>query len=171
MHETPTDLAASQTLLDTSRAAAGAHLRSIFTHVTEMTAADVVAEMTGVQVLNLATVTATGEPRVAPVDGLFYRGHFYFGSSADSVRARHLRARPSVSAAHTRGEDLTIIVHGIATAIDVGAPEAEGFRSYLLEVYPDWGSWYTGAPPPYWRIDARRLFAARVSRLREPLPP
>lgn len=167
MHETAADIEALQALLDASRVSAGAHLRSIFTAVTEMRAAEVVAETQGVQVLDLATITASGEPRVAPVDGLFYRGSFHFGTSAEAVRARHLRARPHVSAAHTRGEDLTIIVHGIATPVDVAAPDAAGFRAYLLEIYPEWESWYTGAPPPYWRIDASRMFAARVARLRD----
>lgn len=167
MHETAADLAALQALLDESYAAAGAHMRSIFTDVTRMTAEEVTTELPGVQVLNLATVTAHGAPRVAPVDGLFYRGRFHLGSSRDSVRFRHIRARPQVSAAHTRGEDLTIIVHGRAVEIDVASPEQAGFRSYLLEVYPDWESWYPDDPPPYARIEPERMFAARVSRLRE----
>lgn len=168
MHETTQDMGALRALLDQSHARAGSHLQSIFQAVTRMSAEDVVAEMTGVQVLNLATVTAACEPRVAPVDGLFYRGHFHFGSSDESVRIRHIRARPQVSAAHTRGEDLTIIVHGRAVEVDVRAPEHAGFRSYLIEVYgPGWESWYPDEQPPYARIEAARMFAARVSALRE----
>ena len=41
------------------------------------------------------------EPRVAPVDGLFYRGRFWFGSSPHSFRFRNIRANPAVSAAIT----------------------------------------------------------------------
>lgn len=166
MHETADDLKRLQALLKESRAAAGKHMRSIFTKVTDMSVDEIVAELPGVQVLDLATVTAAAEPRVAPVDGLFYRGHFYFGTAHNAVRARHLRARPQVSAAHTRGEDLTIIVHGDAVDVDVSQPEHAGFRSYLLDVYPGWESWYPGAPPPYWRIEPARMFAARTSRLR-----
>jgi hypothetical protein len=39
-----------------------------------------------VQILNVATVTAGGRPRIGPLDGLFFRGRFYFGSSKDSMR-------------------------------------------------------------------------------------
>ena len=168
MHETKADLEELQALLDRSRASAGSHMRSIFTAVTEMSADEVVEEMPGVRVLNVATVTSSCEPRVAPVDGLFYRGRFHFGSSDESVRFRHLRARPQISAAHTRGEDLTVIVHGHATEIDVSRPEHVGFHDYLIETYgAEWESWYPAEPPPCARIDAARMFAARVSRLRE----
>jgi hypothetical protein len=47
--------------------------------------------------LPLATVTADQRPLVGPVDGIFYRGSFYFGSAPDSIRFRHIRARPQVS--------------------------------------------------------------------------
>ena len=56
--------------------------------------------------LALATVTADGRPLVSPVDGIFYRGAFYFGSAPDSVKFRHIRARPQVSATHLPGEHL-----------------------------------------------------------------
>lgn len=168
MHETSRDLETLQALLDSSYERAGRHMRSIFQPVTRMSAGDVVEELPGVQVLDLATVTASGAPRVAPVDGLFYRGRFHFGSAPDSVRVRHIRARPQVSAAHTRGEELTVIVHGAAVEIDVSAPEHAGFRDYLLEVYPDWESWNPGDPPPYARIEPERMYAARVSALRGP---
>lgn len=47
----------------------------------------------------------------------------------------------------------------------MSAPEHAGFRSYLLEAYPDWESWYQGPPPPYARIEPARMYAARVSKL------
>jgi len=51
--------------------------------------------LAGVQVLELATVTPRGEPRVAPVDGLFFRGHFgWFGGG---FRALQEHARQSRS--------------------------------------------------------------------------
>ncbi|MGZ4140647.1 MAG: pyridoxamine 5'-phosphate oxidase family protein, partial [Actinomycetota bacterium] len=135
MHESLEDLAELQVLLDRSYEAAGSHLRSIFTEERRIGAADLVALLVGVRVLNLATVTAAGEPRVAPVDGHFHRGHFCFGSAPDSARFRHLRARPAVSAAHTIGEELAVIVHGTAIQIDVGAPEHQMFREQLIETY------------------------------------
>jgi uncharacterized pyridoxamine 5'-phosphate oxidase family protein len=157
VHETPDDLDALQRLLDDSHAAAGPHLRSIFTDERRIPAADLPALLPGVQVINLATVTAKGEPRVAPVDGLFYRGRFWFGSSHDSARFRHVRRNPAVSAALTRGEELAIVVHGTAreTAL-AGHP----LRDYCLEIYgPDWEQW--GAPAAYACIEPARMFTFR----------
>ena len=91
--------------------------------------------LTGMSLLALATVTADGRPLVGPVDGVFYRGCFYFGSSPDSVRFRHLRHRPQVSATHLPGEELAVTVHGRATPVDVHAAGQAGFRRALLEVY------------------------------------
>src|SRR5712692_10261417 len=114
MHETAEDLDWLQALLDRSYATAGGHLKSITTPERRVPATDLGAILPGVQILDLATVTADGKPRVAPVDGLFYRARVYFSSSKTSRRYRHLRARPDVSVAHTRGEELSIVVHGKA---------------------------------------------------------
>jgi uncharacterized pyridoxamine 5'-phosphate oxidase family protein len=111
-------------------------------------------------VLALATVTARGEPRVAPVDGLFFRARFWFGSSGQSARFRHIRARPAVSATHLRGEELAIVVHGLAVEVDVGAPEHAALRSYLLETYPDWEQWGAGSPDA--RIEPKAMFTFRA---------
>ena len=160
MHETPDDLVQLQALLDRSYEWAGEHLRSIFTPERRIPATDLAALLPGVQVLNLATVTRGCEPRVAPVDGLFYRGRFWFGSAPSSVRFTHVRERPQVSASHTRGESLAVIVHGTAEVVDVGDPANVGFRRYCLEVYgPDWEEW--GASAAYARIDAKRMYTFR----------
>ena len=159
MHETDQDLELLQQLLDDTYARAGAHLRTIHTPERRVGAADLVRVLRGVRVLHLATVTAACEPRVSPVDGLFYRGAFWFGSAHDSLRFRHLRERPAVSASHAVGETFAVIVHGHATEVDVSAPEQSGFRDYVLEVYPDWLTWYPGDPPPYARIEAERMLA------------
>ena len=67
MRETEEDLSELQRLLDESYDRAGAHLKSIFTEEKRIPAAELVEELVGVQVLNLATVTPKGAPRVAPV--------------------------------------------------------------------------------------------------------
>ncbi len=163
VHETGDDLRELQRLLDESYAAAGRHLRSIFTEETRLTAAELSELLPGVQVLNLATVTAAGEPRVAPVDGLFYRGRFWFGSAHDSARFRHIRRRPSVSAAHTRGEELAVIVHGSAHEIDTSSADNGGFRDYLSDVYGrEWDEW--GGTAPYARIDAAKMFTFSAAK-------
>jgi uncharacterized pyridoxamine 5'-phosphate oxidase family protein len=177
MHESLEDLAELQVVLDESYASGGSHLRSIFTEDRRIAAAELSGLLVGVRVLNLATVTAAGEPRVAPVDGHFHRGRFYFGSSPDSVRFRHLRARPAVSAAYTLGEEMAVIVHGNAVEIDVRAPEHDAFREQLIETYGrdptfvdylqrelggEWHRWFEGAA--YARIDPRAMFTFRSGR-------
>ncbi len=112
MHETAQDLDWLQAMLDRSYEGAGAHLRGITTPERRIPATELGALLKGVQILDLATVTTDAKPRVAPVDGLFYRAHFYFSSSKTSVRYRHLRSNPNVSSAHTRGEELSVSVHG-----------------------------------------------------------
>jgi hypothetical protein len=157
VHETADDLAALQRLLDASHAGAGRHLREIFNDERRIPATELPALLPGVQVLNLATVTASGEPRVAPVDGLFYRARFWFGSAHDSARFRHLRRRPAVSAAHTRGEELAVIVHG--SAVETGL-DGHPFRDYCYEVYGEtWDEFGPGAA--YACIEPRAMFTFR----------
>ncbi|MCU1454241.1 MAG: hypothetical protein JWN46_2387 [Acidimicrobiales bacterium] len=162
MHETGDDLAELQALLDTSHAAAGPHLRGIITDERRLTATELAAQLRGMRLLVLATVTRDGRPIVGPVDSIFFRGHFYFGSSPESVRFRHIAQRPWVSASHLPGEELSVTVHGRAAPIDVGAAEQLPFRRALLDVYvprygPEWEA-FIDSGPMYARIDADRMF-------------
>ncbi|HUH81430.1 MAG TPA: hypothetical protein VLZ06_08900 [Solirubrobacteraceae bacterium] len=88
MHETEADVAALQALLDRSYAAAGEHLLSIHPPTRRLDAPGVVELLGGMCLLALATVSAAGRPFVGPVDGIFHRGSFHFGSAADSLRFR-----------------------------------------------------------------------------------
>src|SRR5688572_12115631 len=135
MHESPTDIAALQELLDRSYASAGPHLLRIHTPERRLGADEVVERLTGMCLLALATVTADGRPIVGPVDGVFYRGAFHFGSAPDSVRFRHIRARPQVSATHVPGEELAVTVHGRASEIEIGDSSAAEFRETPPELY------------------------------------
>ena len=159
MNETREDLDALQALLDRSYASAGAHLLRIHTPERRLTAEEVADRLQGMCLLALATVTGDGRPIVGPVDGLFYRGAFHFGSSPDSVRFKHIGARPQVSATHLPGEHLSVTVHGRAVAVDVSEG---GFRQALLDVYvPRYGAqWeqFLDSGPMYARIDAERMF-------------
>jgi hypothetical protein len=90
------------------------------------------------------------------------RGAFHFGSSPESVRFRHIRTRPHVSATHLPGEELAVTVHGRAVPVDIHAHEGGGFRRALLEVYeprygPDWEK-FLDSGPVYARIGADRMF-------------
>jgi hypothetical protein len=162
MHETPEDLAALQTVLDRSMDGAGAHLKRIITDDRRLTAAEVAERLTGMRLLALATATVDGRPIVGPVDGIFLRGAFHFGSAPDSVRFRHIRARPHVSATHLPGEELAVTVHGRAVPVDVNGPEGAQLRQTLLDIYvPRYGeSWAemleSGAV--YARIEPERMF-------------
>jgi nitroimidazol reductase NimA-like FMN-containing flavoprotein (pyridoxamine 5'-phosphate oxidase superfamily) len=163
VHERPEDIAALRDLLDSSYSRAREHLLSIHTPERRLDAQQVCERLTGMCLLALATTTADGRPIVGPVDGIFYRGAFHFGSSPDSVRFRHIRARPAVSATHIPREELAVTVHGRAMPVDVQAPDHAGFRQTLLEVYvPRYGAeWeeFLDSGPVYARIDAERMFA------------
>jgi nitroimidazol reductase NimA-like FMN-containing flavoprotein (pyridoxamine 5'-phosphate oxidase superfamily) len=161
MHETPEDIRRLQDLLDSTYAVAGRHLRSIITPANRLTAGQVCDLLEGMCLLALATVTADGRPLVGPVDGIFFRGAFYFGSAPDSVRFRHIEKRPHVSATHLRGEELAVTVHGTAQRISLKDEHDGGFRAALLSVYvprygPEWEA-FLDSGPVYARIDADRM--------------
>ena len=164
MQESNQEIGALQRLLDQSYETAGSHLRSIHTDNWRMTAEEICALLQGVCVLDLATVSARGRPVVGPVDGLFLGGQFWFGSAQNSVRFRHIRRSSFVSAAHTRGESLSIVVHGVAREIDAASGEFERLHDCLREVYganyDQWGMW--GKQPYAW-IEAERLYAIRMT--------
>jgi nitroimidazol reductase NimA-like FMN-containing flavoprotein (pyridoxamine 5'-phosphate oxidase superfamily) len=162
MHETAADLVALQDLLDRSYASAGEHLLRIHTPERRLTAEQVAERLTGMRLLALATVTADGRPIVGPVDGIFLRGSFHFGSSPDSVRFRHIAKRPQVSATHLPGEELSVTVHGRAVPVNVQAEEGAELRRVLLDIYaprygPEWEE-FIDSGVTYARIDAERMF-------------
>jgi hypothetical protein len=163
VHETAEDLTALQELIDRSYAGAGAHLLRIHDPARRLSADQVAERLQGMCLLTLATVTADGRPLTGPVDGIFYRGSFHFGSAPDSVRFRHIRARPQVSATHLPAEELAVTVHGRAVPIDIGAEENAGFRQTVLDIYlprfgPEWEHDFLDSGPAYARIEAERMF-------------
>lgn len=173
MHETTQDIEWLQALLDRSYTSAGEHLRSITTTERRIPAAELPGLLAGVQIIDLATVTARGRPRIAPVDGLFYRARFYFSSSRSSFRFAHLTARPAVSAAHTRGEEMSIVVHGTARLIGLDDQEHDGFRDYCYEVYvprygESWKRFARGSDIFFARIEADLMFTFRMDQPRVP---
>lgn len=173
VHETADDLRELQQLLDRSHESGGSHLRAIITPERRVTAADLVQRLTGMTLLVLATVTADGRPIAGPVDGIFYRGSFHFGTSPEALRWRHIRARPGVSATHLPGEEFAVTVHGRAVAVDVRAAAGAGLRQTLEEIYvPRYGrEWVEqfldggsdpAAAPVYARIEAQRMFTFQM---------
>ena len=167
MHEDPDDLAALQDLLDRSYAEAGQHQRVIHTPQRRLSAADLVERLQGMRLLVLATVGSAGHPLTSPVDGIFHRGSFYFGTSKDSVRWRQLRANQAVSATHLPSEDWAVTVHGVAVPVDTSKTYPSGLRATLLEVYtprygPQWEE-FLDSGPVYARIEAHRMFAVDIT--------
>jgi len=162
MHETPADLDALQALLDRSYDRAGVHLREVTTAERRLDAAQVAQRLVGMCLLVVTTVTADGRPIGGPLDGIFFRGSFYFGTSPDSIRMRHIRERPWVSATHLPGEEMSVTVHGRAVPIDVKDPGVGEFRQTLLDIYvprygPQWEK-FLDSGPVFSRIDAERMF-------------
>ena len=93
------------------------------------------------------------------MDGLFYRGHFWFGSAENSTRFRNIRANQAMSGVVTRGlETFLVIVHGRAIETDPRGAEAEGFAAYPRELYDfDWDAVHPTSP--YARIEAATMLA------------
>jgi hypothetical protein len=118
VRETVEELAALQALLDASFARASEHLRSIMEPQRRLSAERIVADVPSPAVLNVATVTARGEPRVSAVDGHLLHGRWYFTTAGDSPKARHIAARPAVSAAYTPRDGYGIFCHGTASLVD-----------------------------------------------------
>lgn len=168
MLETPADLDHLQQLLDRSTAGAGPHLRSILTDERRLTAAQVCQRLQGMRLLVVATVTADGRPLTGPVDGYFMRGSFYFSSGRNSVRMRHLAARPAVSATHLPGEDIAVTVHGRAELFDVLDPAHGELRQAMLDHYlprqgPEFETWLNQVNPVGARIAAEKMFTSALA--------
>lgn len=166
MHETPAEVAALQRLLDDSYAHAGSHLKGIHTEARRVSAERLCALLVRVCILDVATVSSRGEPRVAPLDGLFFHGRFVVGTSPTSLRFRHLRRNDAVSAAHTRGEELSVLVHGSAVEVETSDPREELLHDFFREVYgPDYDSWGFWGKAGFWRIEPKLMFAAAFKDL------
>jgi hypothetical protein len=83
-----------------------------------LSAQQLAAHLQGSLTVALATVTRSGEPRVAPINAIFFRGAFQVPTVAKSARARNVARRPAVSLSYFEGTSLAVIVHGHATLID-----------------------------------------------------
>ncbi len=115
------------------------------------------------RLLALATVTADGRPLVGPVDGYLLHGSLHFSSGRDSVRMRHLAARPACSATHLPGDELAVTVHGRAELFDVSDPAHGELRQAMLDHYlplqgPEFESWLNEIDAIGARIVADKMF-------------
>jgi hypothetical protein len=163
MLETAEELGNLQQLLDRSMAGAGEHLRGIITGERRLSAADLAGRLQGMRLLTVATVTADGRPLAGPVDGYFLHGTFWFSSGRNSVRMRHLAARPVVSATHLPGEELAVTVHGRAELLELRDPAAAELRQAMLDWYvprqgPEFESWLSALDAVAARIEPAKMF-------------
>lgn len=168
MRESESDLQRLQDVLDLSYERAGPHLRSVITPERRLKAVDLAARLTGMKILALATVNSRGAAIVGPVDGIFYRSEFWFGTSPDALRIRHIRRNPAVSATHVAGEELAVTVHGTAHVEGAPAVLPDSFREVRRGIYGDeWLEW--GKDALYWRIEPGRMFTFYLADGGEPL--
>lgn len=145
VYETEAELAEMQRLVDASLAGANAHLRAIITDERALAAAEITALMTGMRTLSVATVTATGEPRISGVDGHLLHGRWVFSTDGTAAKARHLRARPAVSAAYIEGDDLGVYTHGRVEFLTPEHRDFDEIEEYLVGHY--------GSSPSTWADD------------------
>lgn len=154
-YETAEDLVRLQQLIDESYRRGGQHLLSIHTPERRPRADRIADRLAGMCLLSLATVSSDCRPLASPVDGLFFRGEFWFGSARDSLRFRHIARNHHVSATHIPEEAFGVTVHGIAHPVELkDHPE---FVEYCREIYPQWDEW-TSEEAIYARIEANRFF-------------
>ena len=115
------------------------------------------------RLLTVATVTADGRPLAGPVDGYFLHGTFWFSSGRNSVRMRHLAARPAVSATHLPGEELAVTVHGRAELVELREPAGAELRQAMLDWYvprqgPEFETWLNALDAVAARIEPEKIF-------------
>lgn len=163
MLETREEIDRLQQLLDRSAAGAGAHLRGIITDDRRLSAAEVCERLQGLRLLVVATVTADRRPLAGPVDGFFLHGSFHFSSARNSVRIRHLAARPGVSATYLPSEELAVTVHGRAELFDLRGAAGSELRQAMLDHYlplqgPAFESWLDQVDAVGARIVADKIF-------------
>ena len=146
MRETQEDIERLQTLLDNSIKRAGAFLRRSFQMPEHsLTPQQLIDCWLDVQTVALATITTRGEPRIAPISSLLYRGDIYIPTVATAARTRHVMKRPAVSLTLFRENELAIIVHGYAAIISPDHADFETLENLLYAyAHTKAGEWGEG---------------------------
>jgi pyridoxine/pyridoxamine 5'-phosphate oxidase len=145
MKETAAEVAELQEILDQAYARSTEHLRNIITDPRRLDADDLVRVLTGMCTLNLATVTARGEPRISAVDGHFLHARWVFTTSGSAAKARHLKARPAASLSYVDGERIGVFSHGDVEFLTPEHPDFAEIEAHLTKHY--------GSSPSSWGDD------------------
>jgi hypothetical protein len=135
VYETDDDIAWLQALIDRTLAHANPHLLGIVKPERRLSARQVVTYLQGTKHVAFATVNERGQPRVAPLDGVFVRGRFTVSTGGRAARLRHLRANPACSAAHVVGDDVAVVAHGHAAILQQGDPGADELDAIWTGIY------------------------------------
>lgn len=168
VRETAAELKALQALIDRSHERTKPHMRSITDPSKySLSAKQVVKLLEGMKTVAVAAPAPNGDPLVAPMDGWFLHGTFFFSSSGDSIRIKGLRRRPRASIAYFEGEKFLINAHGPAALMFKGHPDVEEIDAVFKKHYGgsafDWSD-----EGVYVRLDADRFFT--YSRTPEEFP-
>ena len=140
MFETDAEIAEMQSLLDASLSRSTEHLLSIITPGERtLTADQVCLACRRMCTLAISTVTASCEPRVSAIDGHLLHGRWYFSTARGAAKARHLAARPAVSLAYLRGEEIGVFAHGTAQPMNPAGgpddPDWPALLAYMTDYY------------------------------------
>jgi len=158
VRETAKELATLQSLIDRSHERIGPHMKGITQPAKySLSAKQVVKLLDGMKTVAVAAPAPNGDPLVAPMDGWFLHGKFFFSSSGDSIRIRGLRKRPRASIAYFDGERFLVNAHGPARLMFKGDPGVKEIDAVFKKHYGgsafDWSD-----EGVYVRLDADRFF-------------
>jgi Pyridoxamine 5'-phosphate oxidase len=158
MRESPADLERLQALIERSIEAAGPFLRNSFEMPDRsLSAEQLVDRLQGSLTVALATTTARGEPRVAPISALFVRAAFHVPTVAQAARTRHLAARPAASLTYFEGTHLAVVAHGRVAIIYADDPAFAALDGVQVAAGNESPTEWQG-DAVYLRLDADRLF-------------
>jgi uncharacterized pyridoxamine 5'-phosphate oxidase family protein len=135
MFETEAEIEELDRLLDRTLAHANPHLTAIVKPERRLNANQVVRYLQGIKHVAFATVNERGEPRVAPLDGVFVHGRFTVSTGGKAARLRHLRVNAACSATHMDGDTVGIVVHGHATIIERDDPASSELEPIWRDIY------------------------------------
>jgi len=145
MKETVAEVTEMQGLLAAAYARSTQHLRNIIKDQRRLDADELVRVLTGMCTLNLATVTARGEPRISAVDGHFLHARWVFTTSGSAAKARQLKQRPAASISYVDGERIGVFSHGNVEFLTADHPDFAEIEQHLTSHY--------GSSPSSWGDD------------------
>jgi hypothetical protein len=151
------ELDALQRVLEESASAADGFLKETFDLAGHgLSARQLAQHFDRIRGVALATVTAKGEPRVAPVGAILQGPAFCVPTALHARRVTHVRKRPSVSFTHFVLDDIAVIVHGRATVLASTDPNV----AILNAKYDDqWWSGLKATGAAVWlRIEPQRIY-------------